>query len=447
MIVDNFAGGGGASTGIELALGVSPDIAVNHDPEALTMHAANHPATQHLCGDVWDVDPVAVCKGQPVDLAWFSPDCTHHSKAKGSKPRNAKRRGLAWVVVRWARAVRPRVIALENVEEFADWGPLDNDGMPNKDKMGFTFRRWVGTLRAAGYVVEWKELRACDYGAPTTRKRLFVVARCDGLPIVWPRPTHGPGTGKPWRTAAECIDWTIPTPSIFGRKKPLADKTLARIARGIRKFVLESSRPFIVPTPHGLTAPTMVQTGYGERDGQAPRILDLAQPLGTVVAGGAKHALVSAFIAKHFGGAGTPGSSLTLPLGTVTTQDHNALVTASLGHDRRAEVRAFLTAFYGTSTGQPAQMPLGTVTTHDRFGLVTVEGHAYEIVDIGMRMLSPRELFRAQGFPDSYIIDPKHDGKPLTQTAQIRMCGNSVCPPIAAAIVRANVGDAQTVAA
>lgn len=463
LIVDSFAGGGGASLGIEWALGRSPDIAVNHDPEAIAMHAANHPTTRHLCGDVWDVDPKAVCGGKSVALAWFSPNCTHFSKAKGGKPRDAKIRSLAWVVVRWAKTVRPRVICLENVEEFADWGPLDSEGQPNPEKRGFTFRRWLGALRKAGYVVETRELRACDYGAPTTRKRLFVIARCDGQPIVWPNPSHGPGCTLPWATAADCIDWSLPCPSIFTRKKPLAEKTLHRIARGIRKFVLESGDPFIVPVTHhgdsrvhsarepfrtitgaprgelAYVAPTLIQTGYGEREGQAPRSLDLGQPLGTVVAGGAKHALVSAFIAKHFGGNGTPGSSLQIPLGTITTQDHNALVTAALGQDRRPEVRAFLTKFYGTSTGQSAQLPLGTVTTKDRFGLVTVAGQDYEIVDIGMRMLGSRELFRAQGFPDTYLIEPLIDGGPLSKTAQIRMVGNSVAPHVAAAVVAANV--------
>ena len=463
MIVDSFAGGGGASLGIEIALGVSPDIAVNHDAEAIAMHAANHPTTRHLCGDVWDVDPIGVTNGAPVDLAWFSPDCKHHSKAKGGKPRDAKIRALAWVVVRWARAVRPRVICLENVEEFADWGPLLADGSPCPRRRGLTFRIWLGKLKAAGYAVEMRELRACDYGAPTTRKRLFIVARCDGAPIVWPTPTHGPGRAKPWRTAAECIDWSLPCPSIFDRAKPLADKTLARIARGIDRFVLRSARPFIVPTAHAgdhrahsadeplrtitgqrrgdhaLVAPTLIQTGYGERKGQEPRSLDLGKPLGTVVAGGAKHALVSAFLAKHNGGHEATGSQLDMPIHTITAKDHHSLVTVALGADRRAEVRAFLTQYNGTSLGQSAQLPLGTVTTHDRFGLVTVQGVDYEITDIGLRMLSARELFRAQGFPDSYVIDPLVNGERLTKTAQIRCCGNSVSPPVAAAIVGANV--------
>lgn len=470
MIVDLFAGGGGASLGVEMATGRSPDIAVNHDAEAVAMHAANHPTTRHLCGDVWGVRPREVCGGEPVELAWFSPDCKHFSKAKGGKPVEKGIRSLAWVVVRWAREVRPTVICLENVEEFADWGPLLDDGRPCPLRRGLTFRRWVKALETAGYVVETRELRACDYGAPTSRRRLFVIARCDGLPIVWPRPTHGPGmTG--YRTAAECIDFSLPCPSIFDRVKPLAEPTLRRIARGIRKYVIESGDPFIVPVSHsgddrvhsiddplrtitgssrspfGLVAPTLIHQSNGERVGQAPRIYDLHKPLGTVVAQGVKHALVSAFLAKHYGGNDGPGSSLTLPIGTITTQDHHHLVEARTTGDRRAEVRAFLTKFYGEGTGQPLQLPLGTVTTKDRFGLVTVHGQEYEIADIGMRMLTPRELFRAQGFPDTWTIDMLVGGRPLSKTAQVRMCGNSVCPPLAAALIGANWPAAGAVAA
>ena len=489
LIIDSFAGGGGASTGIEMALGRSPDIAVNHDEAALAMHEVNHPNTQHLCGDVWDVDPVGACGGRSVDLAWFSPDCKHHSKAKGGKPRDAKIRALAWVVVRWARAVKPRVIILENVEEFQDWGPLLSNSLPDPKKIGSTFRVWLGKLKAAGYAVEMRELRACDFGAPTTRKRLFVIARCDGQPIVWPTPTHGPGRAQPWRTAAECIDWSLPCPSIFGRKKPLADKTLRRIARGIQKFVIDNPRTFIVPTAHAgdarvhsideplrtvtgsrrgdhaLVAPTLVQTGYGERKGQAPRILDLHQPLGTVVGCGQKHGLVATFLAKHNGGHEATGSKLDEPMHTVTAKDHHSLAAAFLtkyygtstgarvdepmptvtanaragGH--LAEVRAFLMKFAQNSVGQSPQLPLQTVMAGaTRFGLVMVHGEPYEIVDIGMRMLQPRELFRAQGFPESYVIDHTPSGRQLTKTVQIRCCGNSVCPPLAAALVRANVG-------
>jgi DNA (cytosine-5)-methyltransferase 1 len=255
IIVDSFAGGGGASTGIERALGRSPDIAINHDAAALAMHEANHPRTRHYREDVWDVDPVEATGGKPVDLAWFSPDCTFFSKARGAKPfrdrrKATRRRALAHVVVRWASAVRPRIICMENVEEFEDWGPLGADGLPDPAKIGLSFRRWRRQLENLGYQVEMKQLRACDYGAPTIRKRLFVVARCDGLRIVWPEPTHGPGR-IPFRAAAECIDWTIPVPSIFGRRKPLAENTLRRIARGIQRFVVDAAEPFIVPQTHG----------------------------------------------------------------------------------------------------------------------------------------------------------------------------------------------------
>ena len=513
LIVDNFAGGGGASTGIYLATGRHPDLAVNHNAEALAIHAANHPTTQHLCEDVWDVDPVVACGGQPVEIAWFSPDCTFFSKARGAKPfrdrkKATRRRALAHVVVRWAAAVRPRIIAMENVEEFEDWGPLNADGLPDKDRAGLSFRRWRRQLENLGYRVELRQLRACDFGAPTIRKRLFVVARCDGLPIVWPSSTHGPGRAQPFRTAAECIDWSIPVPSIFGRRRPLADATLRRIARGIQKFVIGSTRPFVVPlrgtsrahtsvhdidsplstvsaggTHHGLVtpfltehanasnprvfpadeplrtqcanvkgghfalvAPVLANTRNGERTGQAPRVRRIQDPAPTVTAHGSQGALVAAFIASHFGGE--IGTDARAPLRTVTARDHNGLVTAQLGLpfgervDHTEDVRAFLIKFYGNEReAHDLQLPLGTVTTKDRFGLVYVEGKPYRIVDIGMRMLAPRELFNAQGFPSSYVIDPIVNGRPLTKTAQVRAVGNSVCPPIAAAIVRANIAD------
>ncbi len=453
LIVDNFAGGGGASSGIEMATGRSVDIAINHDPDAIAMHAMNHPSTKHYCESVWDVNPREAVNGLPVGLCWLSPDCKHFSKAKGGKPVEKKIRGLAWVAVRWAATVKPRVIMLENVEEFKTWGPIV-DGKPCPDRKGKTFQSFVRALERQGYKVEFKELRACDYGAPTIRKRLFMVARRDGMPIVWPAPTHGKpdtpevksGKLKPWRTAAECIDWSIPCPSIFERKKPLAENTLKRIAKGIQKFVIGSENPFLV------------QTGYGERKGQSPRVLNINAPLGTVVAGGAKHALVSAFLAKHY--TGVVGAPIDNPTPTVTTVDHNALVTSHLikmrgtniGHraDEPAhtitagglhlgEVRAFLLKYYGTNIGHPADQPLQTITTKERFGLVTIHGVDYQIVDIGMRMLQPRELFKAQGFADDYIIDVDPSGKPISKTKQVARCGNAVPPPFAKALVEANI--------
>ncbi|WP_411553315.1 DNA cytosine methyltransferase [Paenibacillus lautus] len=574
LIVDNFAGGGGASTGIELATGRSVDIAINHDPAAIAMHRANHPETEHYCESVWDVDPREVTGGRPVGLVWLSPDCKHFSKAKGGKPVEKGIRGLAWVAVRWAATVRPRVIMLENVEEFKTWGPLMKDGYPDPDQKGRTFNCFVNALRRQGYRVEWRELRACDFGAPTIRKRLFLVARCDGRPIVWPEPTHGApdspevlaGKRKPWRTAAEIIDWSIPCPSIFERKKPLAENTERRIARGLQRFILENPNPFIAPfvikvnhhgtdfrgqsideplqtvtakngwgivTPyiarigqtgfgedrlqykaedplttvttkaeHLLVSPTLIEIGYGEGPGQAPRVPGLHKPLGTVVSGGRKHALVAAFLAKHYGGNYTgPGTGLGEPLSTVTTVDHNALVTAHVirhfgesvgssadsplgtvtaggggksgivtshlvklrgtcqdgqpasepmptitaGGMHVGEVRAFLLKYYGSAdNGQQLDEPLHTVTTKDRFGLVTIHGVDYQIIDIGMRMLEPHELFAAQGFPSNYIIAVDADGKKYSKSAQVARCGNAVPPPFAEALVRANLPELCT---
>jgi DNA (cytosine-5)-methyltransferase 1 len=437
LIVDCFAGGGGASLGITQALGRPVDIAINHSRQAIALHAKNHPDTDHYCEDIWTVEPKAATKGKPVSLLWASPDCRHFSRAKGGKPASPRVRSLAWVVVTWARRVRPRLICLENVEEFQTWGPLHEDGSPDKERQGQTFRRWASHLRNLGYALEYRSLRACDYGAPTTRRRLFIVARCDGHPIVWPTPTHGPGRAHPHRTAAECIDWSIPVPSIFGRKKPLAEATEARIAAGIKKFVLDRE-PFIVPirstwAPDAedvLVAPTLIQTGYGEREGQAPRVLDLHKPLGTAVAGGQKHALVYAFLARHYGGV--VGRSLTEPMSTVTTIDHHSLVTA------------LLVKYYGNGGEQGVNRPLDTVTTKDRFALVTVHGVPHRIMDIGMRMLTPRELARAQGFPDDYSLDATCLGDAVTRTDQTRMIGNSVCPPVARALIEANLANVIT---
>lgn len=428
LVVDLFAGGGGASTGIEAALGRPVDVAINHSEIALAVHEANHPQTRHLRGDVWSYAPLDVTAGKPVDLLWASPTCTHFSRAKGGpldRAKATKIRSLAWVVNRWARdpRTRPRTILLENVEAFAGWSPLPRDGgQPLRN--GVTFRRWVRDLERLGYRVEHRELAACDYGAPTTRNRLFVIARCDGMPIRWPAPTHGLGL-RPYRPAAECIDWTLPIPSIFGRKKPLVEATLRRIARGMDRFVL-GDEPFLVGDR---LAATLIQRGYGERTGQAPRCLDIRQPLGTVVAGGIKHALVVAFVAKHFGGNGSPGQSLRMPLGTVTCQDHHALVVVSGFGDRRAEVRDLMARYSSGLAPRSLFAP------------------KLEILDIGMRWLTPRELARAQGFSDDYELAVDWKGKPLGATAQVRLIGNSVSPVVAEALVRANVAQAETEAA
>lgn len=565
IIVDNFAGGGGASTGIEMATGRSVDIAINHDPNAIAMHTTNHPDTLHYCESVFDIDPVAATAGRPVGLAWFSPDCRHFSKAKGSKPVKKEIRGLAWVVIRWALAKKPRVVMLENVEEFKTWGPLitveDGTEHPDPARAGETFAAFVAMLTTGiaaahpalqeccevlgidinsidakrlqsglGYVVDHKELRASDYGAPTIRKRFFMVMRCDGLPVVWPEPTHGEpksldvqsGHRKPWRTAAECIDWSIPCPSIFERKKPLAENTLKRIARGIQRFVIDNPTPFIVKCNHtssktiydcfrgqpltdplqaitktpgfSLVAPIIArigQTGFGgdrmayeagkplttitskaehllvapiiarEFGNSVGHVVD--EPSGTITAGGGgKSRLVSAFLAKHFGGNYTgPGADLDQPAHTVTTVDHHALVTSNLikmrgtntgqkvteplqtvtaGGNHFGEVRAFLLKYYGNEKeGVSLNDPLHTVTTNDRFGLVTVEGIDYQIVDIGMRMLQPHELYAAQGFPTWYIIDRDYTGTKYAKDKQVARCGNAVPPPFAEALVRANL--------
>lgn len=510
IIVDNFAGGGGASTGIEMAIGRSVDIAINHDPAAIAMHRANHPETEHYCESVWDVDPRVATRGRPVGLAWFSPDCKHFSKAKGGKPVEKKIRGLAWIVLKWAGKVRPRVIILENVEEFKTWGPV-RKGRPVKSKKGQTYEQWKSQLESLGYIVESRELRACDYGAPTIRKRLFIVARCDGRPIVWPKPTHGDpeseevksGKLKPWRTAAEIIDWSIPCPSIFERKKPLAENTMRRIARGIQRFVIDNPRPFVVrigQTGFGgdrlqyeLTKPLTTITTKAEHMLISPHITKFrggatghqaTEPLHTVTSGagasrpaGAAHALgmVAAFLTQyHSYDDSARGQTINRPLLTQDTSNRYGLVTSHLiklrgtcqdgqpvtepmptitaGGLHVGEVRAFLLKYYGsTDNGQQLDEPLHTITTKDRFGLVTIEGVDYQIVDIGMRMLEPHELFAAQGFPANYIIDVDADGVRYPKSAQVARCGNAVPPPFAEALVRANlpemcVGSGRTLA-
>lgn len=643
LVIDNFAGGGGASTGIERAIRRPIDVAINHDPEAVAMHFANHPGTKHYCQSILAVDPLDATGGAPVALVWFSPDCKHHSKAKGGKPREKNIRDLAWVVVHWAERLlkatpdgsgAPQVIMLENVEEFRQWGPLDEDGRPIKERQGEEFDLWCRRLKRLGYKLQYRELRACDYGAPTSRKRLYLIARRDGQPIVWPEPTHGkPGSpevlaGKrlAWRTAAECIDWSIPCPSIFSRKRPLKDATLRRIAHGTMRYVVNAATPFIVDTaytntrasrvfepqdpvrtvttqpqhsvvdaaivpithtgdstrvhdpadpmrtittanggefaratvtlaPHvtkfrtgsvgsdasapmptvtangdsarpagatplGIAGATMVQMGYGERTGQQPRALDVKAPLGTIVAGGGKHgvvvghlekfgqnsrgrpadapldtvmagaprhAAVTAFLSTFYTNGGR--HDVDQPAPTVTAEgNHHAIVCAHVeqantggmlgreasqplttitttGAQQRlvqttmieadalppeqlagaVKVAAFLIKYYGNEEdGHGLTSPIGTVTTKDRFAVVTVtiDAITYVVVDVGMRMLTRRELANAQGFPRDYILDPiGPSGKPLSISASIRMIGNSVCPDMAEALVRANRPD------
>lgn len=586
LIIDSFAGGGGASTGIELALGRSPDYAINHDAQAIAMHRANHPDTVHLDNNIYHIDPKDVVGRRPVGLLWASPDCKHFSKAKGGKPVKRNIRDLAWTIVLWAKRANPRVIIMENVEEFRTWGPLTAEQMPCRERKGETFDKWVGELRRLGYKVEWRELRACDYGAPTIRKRLFLIARCDGMPIVWPQPTHGKpddpdvlsGAKAPWKVAADIIDWSRPCPSIFDTseaikaqyglraQRPLADATMTRIARGVKRYLLDAAQPFIVTCNHGgdwqrgwsidepiktmtaardahalvtpfvsyaqqggsnrpadaplhtvtasakdqncIIAPTLIETGYGERPGQAPRAPGIDQPIGTQVSGGGKHAVVAAFLAKHNTGAtGSPmdepahtitangfgkrpggaapvavvaanmlslrgsdrrDAAMEAPLNTISAGgNHAAIVAAHIsrqfgqgtgsamdkpigtitanGAGKAAIVSAFLQKYYGNGGGASLDEPTPTDSTRDRFSLVTVEvdGQTFIIEDVGMRMLTPRERFRAQGFPDTYEIETGIDENGnelrLSQSAQGRMCGNSVCPDLAKALASANV--------
>lgn len=447
LIVDNFAGGGGASTGIELATGYSVDIAINHDPEAIKMHKANHPNTKHYCEDVWQVDPIKACNGHPVGLAWFSPDCKHFSKAKGGKPKDKFIRGLAWVACRWAGLVHPRVIMLENVEEFKTWGPLNRGHHPIKAKQGKTFEKFVSQLTELGYDVQFRELVAADYGAPTMRKRFFLIARCDGKPIVWPEPTHAPadseavkaGLLKPYVGAYTQLDFSLPCPSIFDTSeeikekygiravRPLAPKTMERIARGLKKFVIESNDPFVIQNEKmDMQAQTIIQY-HSETSKDEVRGQTIEDPIMTVD-GSNRYGLVTSFLSKFYKTG--IGQDEREPLHTVTT---------SAGHF--GEVRAFMIKYYGDATGQDIKNPLDTVTTKDRFGLVTIKGVDYQIVDIGLRMLEPRELYGCQGFPDDYIIDHDYTGKTYPRSEQVRRCGNAVCPPIPAALVRANLPD------
>ena len=551
IIVDNFAGGGGASTGIELATGRRVAIAINHDPDAIRMHRTNHPYTEHLQASVWDVDPVAECRGRPVGLAWFSPDCKHFSKAKGAALVDRKIRGLAWITLRWAAKMRPRVIILENVEEFQTWGPVRR-GKPVKKLAGTTFRKFISQLEALGYTVEFRELVAADFGAPTSRKRFYMVARCDGKPIVWPKPTHSKtgADGLPkWRSAAEIIDWSLPCPSVFASKaeimatyglkavRPLAKNTMRRIIRGVDKFTIRSGKPFIVPGKPLLAPVTVTNTSNSVG-------ATVGEPMNTVrTGGGGGQMLVTPFLAecnhsggghiapvgdayktitaKHTGGIVAPSliqyhteqtesvraSGLGAPINTVDASNRYGLTCANLveyytggrpldiadamhtvtSHDREAVVAAHVVKFKGDNVGTPPSEPLQTVTAsagkeracsggtfavcrahlakmrsgddlghwpeirallnefcgytlaEDEVLLLEISGALYYIADIGLRMLSPRELYNAMGFPPDYIIDRDYLGNEYKKSAQVARCGNAVCPPMATALVRANL--------
>lgn len=523
LIVDLFAGGGGASTGIKEALGRGPDIAINHDPEAIAMHAANHPETRHYCENIWKVDPRKAVDGKEVDFLWASPDCKHFSKAKGSKPKDRKIRSLAWSIIRWAAWTSPRVIAMENVEEFRDWGPLDRSGIPIKALAGTTFINFVNALHKLGYKVDYRVLHACDYGAPTIRKRFFLIARRDGMQIVWPQKTNGPGTGRPYKTAAECIDWNIPCPSIFERTIPLKPNTLRRIAKGIIKYVVNNPSPFIIKFRTGAVGadimspmPTITAGGESKRPAGSPHALglvvpalvkqnfcdkpcqDVTEPLHTITTQHNKFALCTAFLAQYHGEtsekgmrgqsllkplmvvdsspryslcaanliknySGVVGQPMDAPTGTVTSVDHHSLVACTLmrqfgtsnaadikqpigtvmpdGYGKTGLVAAFLDKYYGNErVGCNLFDPVHTVTSKDRMSVVEIfiDGESFVISDIGMRMLQPKELFAAQGFQGDYVINLDIKGKPLSKSAQVKLVGNSVCPPIAAAIIKAN---------
>lgn len=470
IIVDNFAGGGGASTGMELATGRPVAIAINHDPDAILMHKTNHPFTEHLQASVWDVDPRKVCRGRPVGLAWFSPDCKHFSKAKGAALVDRNIRGLAWIVLRWAGTVRPRVIILENVEEFVTWGPV-RKGRPVKKKAGQTFQKWKQQLLDLGYAVEHREIVAADLGAPTTRKRFVLIARCDGRPIVWPERTHGPidsaevraGKLLPWKSAAEIIDWSVPCYSVFASKKelkekygvnavrPLAENTMRRVIRGVDKFTIRSGRPFIVECNHA---------GAGH-------VKDVGSPIGTVLAKHTAGIVAPSLIQYHTEQTErVRANGLGEPLPTVTAIDHNAVTTAhivefkgqDIGQDIRkplrtitasagefADCRTELVRAEGSELGHwPEVRALlnrhcGYELADDEILLLEIGGVRYFIADILLRMLTPRELYNAMGFPPDYIIDRDYLGNEYGKTKQVARCGNAVCPPMATALVRANL--------
>lgn len=510
IIVDNFAGGGGASTGIELAAGRPVNIAINHDAAAILLHKTNHPHTEHIQASVWDVDPEELCAGRPVGLAWFSPDCKHFSKAKGAALVDRNIRGLAWIVLRWAGTVRPRVIILENVEEFQTWGPV-RKGKPVKSKSGQTFRKWLSQLEALGYAVEYRELVAADYGAPTTRKRFVLIARCDGQPIRWPERTHAPrdseevksGKCKPWRSAAEIIDWTVPMYSIFASKqeikekygvnavRPLADNTLRRIIRGVDKFTIKSGKPFIVECN-----PTMEPFTFSNTGGSVGSPAD--DPVHTIRTAGGQVLAAANLIQYHTEQSeDVRANGLDASLPTVDASNRYGLTAAHLvefygngqaidpedpmhtvtSHDREALIATHIVKFKGPDIGQSPDAPLQTVTAINPFALASVKTVKYApgtdlgywpqirpllnkycgykladdeilllwirgawryICDISMRMLTPRELYNAMGFPPDYIIERDYTGKPYPKSQQVARCGNAVCPQMASAVVRVN---------
>lgn len=427
IIVDLFAGGGGASTGIEKSLNRKVDIAVNHDRDAISMHEVNHPNTTHYIEDIWDVDPLVVTEGKEVLLLWASPDCTHFSKARGGKPKQKNIRSLAWVVVKWARLKKPDVIILENVEEFLTWGPLDENQLPIKDRKGETFQRFINELKSAGYDVEYKVINAADYKTPTTRKRLFIIARCDGKPIVFPKPYVKTINYIP---ARDIIDWSIPGKSIFEREKPLSENTMKRIWKGLEKHVINNLDPNVYLSSYAkedengaLITPWVLVNNTGH-PGTA-----LDYPISTITSGN-HHFLIIPFLVKHYGGSyNGSGLSVNDTLSTVTSIDHHALVSA------------YLTKYYGKCSEQSKDTPLHTVTAKERLALVTINQTQYQIIDIKMRMLEPRELYKAQGFPDNYVIDKNSIGVTVPRYKQVKLCGNSVCPTVAEALVRANLLD------
>ncbi|VVN27816.1 hypothetical protein PS623_04626 [Pseudomonas fluorescens] len=538
IIVDDFCGGGGGSTGLETGLGRMVALARNHNAAAISMHQANHPHAEHLPTDIFNGDPRDLVRGRRVGWYHLSPDCTHHSQARGGQPRDKETRNLSWIACKWAGRVLPRVISLENVQQILDWSPLiakrdkatgrvvtldlipdprrqgklvhriaepgecvpvsNQFLIPDPSRKGETWKRFVKQLRGLGYRVEWQVLRACDYGAPTTRKRLFMIARCDGRRIVWPSPTHAKHPEPwqtQWRSAAECIDWSVASQSIFARAKPLAEATLRRIAKGCVKYVLDSADPFIVPianwssadsvqsiraplrtvtawpkggsfamaspvfaplthqSQEGVCAPVTAREGELETFGSyliqanggknTTAAHGMTDPVSTISTTGSQQQLATAHLVTLR--KNCIGRSLSDALSTVTAgAEHHGLVEYTLSQEHEAgavRVAAFLTQYYSTG-GQwgSLQQPLNCITTKDRLALVTVvlSGTPYAIVDIKLRMLQPSELYAAQGFPGNYIIDRGHDGEPLTKTQQVRMCGNSVSPPVLAALAKAN---------